>query len=406
MKIPRRKFLAATATAAFSLSASVIHKSEAFPAPDKLPERFDPWIQIDADALNFNVNALSRLAGGRPIFAVVKNNSYGLGIETVPSLIENHPGIRSFGVVKSEECYRLLKAGIKKPVMLLALPDNESVEYDLVRQGIQLSVFTPDIQNRLESISKRLQRKIKVHAYIDTGMNRVGMPYHKAKAWLSNLAGSASIQVISTFTDLSEDPDFDIEQVNRLQTLANSVRSSGLSVGKLHAASSNAVYHAPQTHLDIVRPGISLFGAYPTFDEQEKSIALLKTGFRLRARVVRVEELRTGDSVSYGRKFIAAEPTWIATLPVGHTDGYPRGAVNGARILIGGETYPVIGAVSASHCIVNLGSERKVNPGDVATLIGPDHSAIEPNYLANVSGNSVYDILMHLNPNLPNFKSS
>ena len=117
----------------------------------------------------------------------------------------------------------------------------------------------------------------------------------------------------------------------------------------------------------------------------------------------RSEQLRTGDSVSYGRKFIATEPTWIATLPVGHTDGYPRGAVNGSRILIGDDTYPVIGAVSASHCIVNLGPEGKVNPGDVATLIGPDNPVIQPNHLANVSGSSVYDILMHLNPNLPKF---
>ena len=403
MKIPRRQFIATSATSALALTVSVSRATTAVNSKTEVEKRFDPWIEVNQGALNENVDTLSRLAGNRSVFAVVKNNSYGLGLETAPSLIENHPKVEGFGVVKSDECYKLIKAGIKKPVMLLALPDNDTVEFDLIRQGIQLCVFTPDIQSRLESISKKLQRKIKVHAYVDTGMNRVGMPYFKAKEWLAGLAGSPSTEVVSTFTDLSEDSDFDREQVSRLNAVAGTVRKAGLSVGKLHAASSNGIYHVPQTHLDIVRPGISLFGAYPTFDDQEKSIALLTTAFRLRARVVRVEQLRTGDSVSYGRKFIASEPTWIATLPVGHTDGYPRGAVLGGRILIGQETYPVIGAVSASHCIVNIGPERKVNPGDVATLIGPDNPVIQPNHLANVSGSSVYDILMHLNPNLPKF---
>lgn len=114
--------------------------------------------------------------------------------------------------------------------------------------------------------------------------------------------------------------------------------------------------------------------------------------------MVRVERLRAGDSVSYGRQYTAERATWIATVPVGHTDGYPRQAVDGAHILINGTLYPVIGAVSASHTIVEVGAERSVAIGDLATLIGPDHPDIHPNTVAEVTGTSVYDILMHLNP--------
>ena len=161
------------------------------------------------------------------------------------------------------------------------------------------------------------------------------------------------------------------------------------------------MFNFPDAHLDLVRPGISLFGAYPTDAGAERSIAELRCAVRLRARVVRVEQLRPGDSVSYGRHYVAERPVWTATLPVGHTDGYPREAVNGAEVLIGTRLYPVIGAVSASHCIVELGDEAGVGVGDVATLLGPDAPEIQPNPLAVATGTSVYDRLMHLNPTLP-----
>ena len=105
--------------------------------------------------------------------------------------------------------------------------------------------------------------------------------------------------------------------------------------------------------------------------------------------------------MSYGRKYIAEKPTWIATFPVGHADGYPRRAVNGCEVLIGERLYPVIGAVSASHTIVELGGEKTVRIGDAATFIGPDEPALHPNTVAERAGISVYDVLMHLGAALP-----
>jgi alanine racemase len=127
----------------------------------------------------------------------------------------------------------------------------------------------------------------------------------------------------------------------------------------------------------------------------------LTPAFKLQARVARVELLRAGDSVSYGRNWVAERPTWTATLPVGHADGYPRRAVEGCEVLIGRRLYPVVGAVSASHTIVVLGDQPIVSVGDVATLVGPDDPAIHPNEVARRTGSSVYDVLMHLGQNLP-----
>jgi alanine racemase len=241
---------------------------------------------------------------------------------------------------------------------------------------------------------------VAAHIYLDTGMSRMGVPYHRAMPFLRRIA-ETSISIRGTFMGFTEEPEFDREQLRRFLELAEQARAQDIDLGALHAASSAGIYHFPESHLDMVRPGISLYGAYPSNAGEEKGIAELRPALRLKARVVRVEQLRVGDSVSYGRQYVADRPTWIATIPAGHTDGVPRQAVNGARVLINGKTYPAIGAVSASHTIVEFGDEPGARIGDVATIIGPDDPAIHPNAVADATGRSVYDIMMHLNPTLP-----
>lgn len=364
------------------------------------PERFEPWIEVEAEALRTNVSALSQLSGKRPLTAVIKNNGYGLGLLEVASILDAHPGVSRLAVVKVDEAVALRDAGIRKPVLLLALFDEAEGEV-LVRRGITLSLATPDAARRVALATTRAGRRATGEFYIDTGMSRMGLPYHRALPTLRELASQSSLTVTGTLTELTEDAAFDVEQVQRLVQLATEARAAGIGMGMLHAASSHAVFNNKATLLDAVRPGIALFGAYPTDDGRERTIAQLAVALRLKARVVRVEQLRAGDSVSYGRHFTASAPTWVATIPMGHADGYPRRAVNGGMIRIGSRSYPVIGAVSASHAIVDLGATTDVKIGDVATLLGPDDWAIHPNGLAAAAGISVYDVLMHLSPKLP-----
>ncbi len=362
--------------------------------------RFDPWIEVNREALLFNVKQLSELAGSKPIMAVVKNNAYGLGLDVAAKLLEESPLVRGFAAVKTDECLKLREAGIRKPILLLALASEEE-EYELASKDIDLSILTDDAPQRIERISRYVKRPVRIHFYIDTGMSRVGIRFNKALPLIQKIASIKSANVITTFTDLTEDPAYDKEQLARLTGVVDAASRMGIKMGEIHAASSHGVYHFPESHLDLARPGLSLYGAYPDSYEAEKKIKPLKAAFRLQARVVRVEQLQAGDSVSYGRKFIAEKPCWVATIPVGHSDGYHRDAVKGAKILIEGNVFPVIGAVSASHTIVNLGEQRSVNVGDIATLVGPNHPDVEPNAVANACGISVYDILMHMNSALP-----
>lgn len=396
MTVSRRTFVAGAATAALARPLSLPSMTLQVPDPR---ERFDPWLEVDPAALRYNVSVVSRLAGGRPIMAVIKNNAYGLGLTTVAAVLEELPEIMGFAVVKTDAAVTLRDAGIRKPVLLMGVfSDADGPE--LVARDVDLILGTDDSGERVARAARRAGRPARVHVYLDTGMSRMGIPYHRALPWLEEMA-PLGLDIRSTFMGFTEEPEFDREQLRRFNEVTGAAKERGFQLGALHAASSNGVYHLPDAHLDLVRPGIAIFGAYPSDADSEHAIAELHPAVRLRARVVRVERLRAGDSVSYGRQYTAERATWIATLPVGHTDGYPRQAVNGAKVLINGALYPAIGAVSASHTIIELGDEPSVSIGDVATLVGPDDPAIHPNALAAATDRSVYDILMHLNPALP-----
>jgi alanine racemase len=398
MTMSRRNFVAAAA--AFGVAPPLEPMALPTLSRQQTGDRFDPWIEVDASALRHNVEQVTRLTNGRPILAVVKNNAYGLGLTTVCPVLETYAEIAGFAVVKEDAAIALRDAGIRKPILLMGM-FSESAGRDLIDKRIALSFYTDDVLARVEPLARANDGPVPGHVYLDTGMGRMGMPYHRARAWLNEVAGSTTLDIRGTFMAFTEEAEFDRVQLERFTTLAGRIEGDGIDLGALHAASSNGVYHLPEAHLDLVRPGIAIYGAYPSRPDDEMAKAELRTAFRLKARVVRVAQLRPGDSVSYGRDYVADRPTWIATLPVGHSDGFTRRAVDGAQVLIGERLYPVIGAVSASHCIVEVGEEPSVMVGDVAIVVGPDAPAIRPNALADRVGTSVYDVLMHLNPDLP-----
>lgn len=405
MKITRRNFIGtgsalAVGTTLATLSNRSIAKVKSVTKHQITKDRFDPWIELIPESMRYNVRILHGLAAKRPIMVVVKNNGYGLGQDNIAKILGNMPEVAGFAAVKTEACLSLHESAVSKPVLHMGMATDQDF-YDLAANNIQLSIYGNKIRWVLDSISKKLGRSIAVHQYIDTGMSRMGIPYQKALPWMMDIAESEYIDVIGSFMGFTEDEEYDREQLRRFTELNNLANAKGINMGKLHAASSHAIYHFTDAALDMVRPGIAIYGAYPANPDTEKPLGELKVTYRLKARIVRVEQLRVGDTVSYGRNYTAEKPTWIATLPIGHSDGYPRNAVKGVKVFVGNKLYPVIGAVSASHSILEIGEEPTVKIGDVVTLVGPDHEEIHPNYISKVAGISVYDILMHLSSKLP-----
>jgi alanine racemase len=364
--------------------------------PQDVRSGLDPWIEVDVAALRSNAREAARLSGGRPVLAVIKNNGYGLGTVEVATALDDEGSVAGFAVVKVSAALGLRAAGIRKPVLHMgATTDSQARE--MVEAGIRLSVFDDRDPVRLERLASDLGRRVPAHVYVDTGMSRLGIPSHRALPWLRELA-ARPVQVEGTFMGFTES-EFDAEQMRRFRALTQQAREEGLALGRLHAASSHGLFLRPEALLDMVRPGLALYGAYPS--GADTAAAELVPAFRLKARIARVERLRAGDAVSYGQLWRAERDTWTATLPVGHADGYPRRAVEGCEVLIRGRLHPVVGAVSASHTIVVLGDEPTAAVGDEATLVGPDDPAIHPNEVARRTGSSVYDVLMHLGQSLP-----
>jgi alanine racemase len=359
---------------------------------------FDPWLEIDRAALSHNVAAIVRMSGGKRVIAVVKNNAYGLGLATAGPLFDVMPEVSTIAVVRGEEALTLRKAGVKKPILLMA-PASEEELLELVPMDIIQSPYRVAAPAILARVSQRLKRPVRVHLYVDTGMHRMGIPVNEALPWVETLAKSGAVRIEGAFTELVEDADFDRDQAKSLRTLQANAQAKGVSIGVLHAASSDAIQHqTTETFLDAVRPGLALYGGYVS----DRAIQLggFKPAYRLKARVIRVDHLAAGEGVSYHRRWKAEKATWIATLAIGHVDGYPSGATKGCEIMVGGRLYPVIGYVSASHTIIALGDEQTVQVGAEAVLVGADDPALHPNEVAKRAGYSEYNMFMHLSPTL------
>jgi alanine racemase len=393
MKTPRRTFLK-TSLALPGLAG----ESPAGAAKMPSASSFDPWVEINRDNLKQNVAEIERRVGSRPILAVIKNNGYGAGIVNVARLLDPVRAIAGFAVVKLQEALTLRDAGIRKPILLMGpLGENDLVE--ATARHITPMVYTA-IGSSLERLASRFQRTVPVHVCVDTGIGRVGVPHTRAADLIRDLAGRKPLRIVGTMMTFTEDPDFDREQLARFTSLCQGLESEGIRLGHKHAASSFALFQHADAFLDMVRPGMAIFGVYSEHQFRNSGVMNLRPSLSLKARVLYVKQLRKGDSAGYNRAYIAKNDVWIATLPVGHTDGWPRVAAKGARVRIRGELYPVIASVSASHTIIEIGSERRVEIGDVATLFGWEEGA-RPEDVAAACGASVYDLMMHLNPLLP-----
>ena len=389
----RRTFFAALsapiAARAAGVGATSLQSTQSRPRQSA----YDPWIEINAGNLRANAAAIGKVAG-RPVLAVVKNNGYGLGVANAAQALEPSPAVYGFAVVKLHEALDLRARGIKKPILLMAPIDADDLR-DVVSAGIMPMVYTP-IGDRLEKESARLGRPIAIHVCVDTGIGRVGVPHLQAAALIRDLASRKGVTIDGTMMTFTEDLEFDREQRRRFVELTDQLKGAGINLGRLHAASTYTLFqHGSETSFDMVRPGMGLLGIYPDARFKAMNKIDLQTALAMRVRVAYVKQLAAGSSAGYERAYVAKKDTWIATLPVGHADGWPRVAAKGGKVRIHERMYPVIASVSASHTIVEIGDSPTVKAGDVATLFDWTDGS-RPEDVAAATGASVYDLTMHL----------
>jgi len=358
----------------------------------------DGWVELDFNNMSWNLKRLQEMVKVL-VMAVIKADGYGHGQIEVARFLEDR-GIDSMMVGKIQEALFLRESGITRPLLNFG-PFGAQEAEALIQNNISQSVFTPEVDS-LNSTALRLGKKAKVHVHIDTGMGRAGVPYYRAIPFLEKISVLEGLDIVGISTTLTEDFEFDREQLKRFLSLCQKAAQQHISLGRKHSASSGAILTFPSSYLDLVRPGITLYGYYPSEETQEEDLLRLRPVLQLKSRVYDVKILRPGDSVSYHRAYIAKKKEMIALVPIGYSDGYPYQVIGKASVLIRGKRFPLIGAVTANHMEVLLGKDTSVRAGDEVVLIGHQgQENIAADELAKWAGVSVYKILIGLNSLLP-----
>jgi len=401
MKITRRDFLWISGLSSF-LS---VKKRDQKKKPPLITIRenikrsiYDAWIELDLENMAWNLERIKRRTKV-DVMAVIKANGYGHGLIEVAQFLEKR-GADYLMVGKLQEAFELRNSSIHCPLLNFG-PFGSKDAQAIIRNNISQSVFTDEVEG-FHHAALMLKKKAKVHIHIDTGMGRAGIPYYKALPFIENLSSLEGIEIDGISTTLTEDHDFDQEQMKRFLSVCYKTEKKGIVLDRKHAASSSGILTLPSSHLDVVRPGITLYGYYPSEKTQREDSLFLKPVLNLKTRVFVVKYLRPGDTVSYHRAYMAKKKEKMALLPLGYSDGYPSSALDKASVLIGGKRYPLIGTITANHMEVLLDRDAKVIPGDEAVLIGTQgKEKITAAEVGRWAGVSTYKILIGLNPLLP-----
>ncbi len=397
--LDRREFLTAVGLGAASSTLSARLPAASSVDADGADTGPDPWIELDSAALSHNIAAIRSRVGSRPIVAVIKGNGYGHGLVEMGRMLQRE-GVRHMAVAKVAEALALREVGVEGMILNFGPFAGRDVS-EIVRAEVSQTVFTDQVEE-LDRGARSLGRTTPVQVNIDTGLGRVGVPYREATPFLRKVASLEGVRLEGVFTAFTEDADFDRIQLRRFLEVCESAGREGVNVGLRHAASSAGLMNFPESFLDMVRPGIAVYGHYPSNETWRSRPLELSPVLSLKTRVVYVKTLAPGDALSYHRAFVAERRTRVATLPLGYSDGYPYTLAGKADVLIRGRRFPVIALVTANHVLVNLGEAEDISIGDEAVLVGGQGSeGIDAQPLAEMAGFSVYKLLIGMGSALP-----
>jgi alanine racemase len=337
-------------------------------------------IHLSRFTSNFNaVKERTGSAGNTRICVPVKANAYGHGaLEIAKASLE--AGAYCLGVATVTEGAELRKGGIKAPILLFSQPHPEEISH-LIKAELTPFISDERFADTLNKQAQTAKIKQQVHIKIDTGMGRTGCPIEEAVSLARFINTCSALKLTGTATHLAvsdsadaQDIEYTKTQISIFKEAVDSIKASGIDPGIVHAANSGAVILHPDSWFDMVRPGIFLYG-YKTVEESGMPNFPFKPlqaqpVMELRSCVTLIKKINKGQSVSYGRTWIAQEDTNIALLPAGYADGFPRLASGKWQVVINGKTYPIAGRICMDICCVDLGPENDVKRWDEAVIFG------------------------------------
>jgi alanine racemase len=353
---------------------------------------------VDLDAVRHNVRALK--PDGAELMAVVKANGYGHGdVPVARAALE--AGATWLGVALVEEGLRLRAAGMAAPMLVLSEFPRGS-EKEALAARLTPTVYTDAGLSALTEAAATLRHPSPVHVKVDTGMHRVGVaPQLASQLCIGVVEAGLELEGVWTHFAVADEPDDPSarEQLDRFRWVLADLEGAGIHPRYRHAANSAALLALPQSHLDLVRVGIALYGIAP--GPALEGRADLRPAMSLRSQVTLTKRVAAGEGVSYGLRYRLEQDATVATVPVGYADGYHRAASGRAHVLIRGRRHPVAGTVTMDQITVDCGDDP-VQEGDEVVLFGSQgDQAIRAEELAAWAGTIGYEVVCSVSERVP-----
>lgn len=361
-------------------------------------------ISLDAVEENFK-NMRANINPETKMIAVVKTDGYGHGAVPVAKLVEDYRYIWGFAVATAEEAQILRRNRIQKPVLILGYTFEEHNEM-LVRLDIRPVVFKLETAKALSEEAARQGKTVNIHLALDTGMSRIGFTDTKESIEvILEIAKLPNLKIEGLFTHFARSDEADKTsawgQLARYQDFLEQLSAAGIRIPLKHCSNSAGIIDLPEANMDAVRPGISIYGIYPSSEVKKEKVPL-KPVMQLKSHIVYIKELEAGIPVSYGGTFVTEKKTKVATIPVGYGDGYPRSLSGKGWVLIHGKKAPILGRVCMDQFMVDISDIDEAKELDEVTLFGESEGAILPvEDLSSICGRFPYEFVCDIGKRIP-----
>ena len=333
---------------------------------------FSNKITIDLSALEYNLSQVKMLIDRETkIMGIVKSDAYGHGMLRVSQILEKN-GVHSLGVTYLHEALQLRENGIDLPIIILAGICSRADSEEVVNKSLTPVVYDLSSAELLSEEAVRKGKRINIHLKFDTGMGRLGIPHGDAGPFMKKILGLPGLNIEALMSHLSsadeQDGNFTNDQIKNLKNAIDIGHSMGVDLPLNNLANSAGIMAHKDSHFNMVRPGIMLYGGLPSPDF--KPLAPLKPVMGFRGLLLQIRDLPDNTPVSYGRRYLTKGPRKIAVVSAGYGDGLPRSLSNRGKVIIRGQKSDIIGTVCMNMLICDITGMEDVAVGDEAVLLG------------------------------------
>ena len=349
------------------------------------------WVEIDLGAIAHNYKEIRKhMQPDAKLCAVVKADAYGHGAIAVARKAIA-AGAEYLAVATISEAMKLREAGFTTPLLILGLTKPDS-SFDIVDAELTQTVCRIDLVQALSAEAVAQGKRVKVHLAVDTGLGRIGVRPEDAAHFARVITAMPGIELEGVFSHFAladiTDKTFSIEQIRRFQEACDAIAAAGIEIPIRHIAESAAILDLPDVHFDMVRAGILQYGLWPS-DEVTHPLQL-RPAMKFCARIVYIKTIPPGTSIGYGRNFIAARESRIATISVGYADGYLR-AYKGGFVEVRAKRAPIAGRICMDQCMIDVTDIPEAKLGDIVTLFGSE--TLTADDLARLANTISYEVL-------------